>query len=173
MKHPFWDMPFCLITGKLGNYQFRIFLVMIKDTYFEYHGLRLVSHYIPVNIYMLKVINRNSRRSCEICSKLAITHYLHSIGADVSSLAVSRNKALASGFHWRCSGNLTNLKAFQALIWLILDCWSYSCCRYLWAFLFTIYRYSWDKNMCLSLLSVIITWRRILFLPLTLSYENL
>ena len=38
--------------------------------YLEY--IYLQNHNFPVNIYLFKVNNRNSRKSCEICSKLTI-----------------------------------------------------------------------------------------------------
>ena len=44
----------------------------MENTWDAHDILDLWSHMLPVNIYLFKVNNRNTRKRCEICSKLTI-----------------------------------------------------------------------------------------------------
>ena len=51
---------------------YKYFKTFSYDTFREYLFFKLMMKTFPVNFYLFEVSNRNTRKRCEICPKLAI-----------------------------------------------------------------------------------------------------
>ena len=69
-----WNILECLLCALRGNSISMLKSFMLSNSWMSPCCLKIIENIntFPVGIYLLKVNNRNTRTSCEICSKLTI-----------------------------------------------------------------------------------------------------